>query len=195
MVAPADELHKVDELREDCDALPTDDLRALHRRDGPGRPRNEEGLVRLGVDERKCAGRTSPSLCFLNRTAKLFPTEQVRAVLRDAGIPAEHWTRRHIFLKMLSTMKRRMVEDGTVSKAQKPDSVDARLQRDVAATQTALYPGFEAFDLAPRVEQLAADVRPSLEINQQMKSGLLDVGLRGYAVKPWHTQCCNGLAG
>ena len=38
------QLHKVDGLREECDALPTDDLRALHRRDGPGGSHGKEGL-------------------------------------------------------------------------------------------------------------------------------------------------------
>ena len=40
----ADELHKVDRRREDGDALPNDDLRALHRRDGPGGSHGKEGL-------------------------------------------------------------------------------------------------------------------------------------------------------
>ena len=108
----------------------------------------------------------------LNPTAKLFHTEQVRAVLRDAGIPAEHWTRPHIFLTMLNHMKRRMEEDGTLPKARKPDSTDeAHLQPDAATSRADSKHGFEDFDLAPREEQLAIDVRPSLKHNEKIKEG------------------------
>ena len=101
--------------------------------------------------------------------------------MRDAGIPAEHWTRPHIFLTMLNHMKRRMEEDGTISKARKPDSDEAHLQPDAATTRADSKHGFEDFDLAPREEQLAIDVRPSLKHNEKLKEGVLDVGLSGYA--------------
>ena len=82
---------------------------------------------------------------------------------------------------MLKHMKRRMEEDGTRSKAQKPDSDEAHLQPDAATTQADSKHGFEDFDLAPRKEQLAIDVRPSLKHNEKIKAGALEVGLRGCA--------------
>ena len=82
---------------------------------------------------------------------------------------------------MLNHMKRRMQEDGTVSKAQKQDTDGASLQQDAATTRADPKHGFENFDLAPREEQLAIDVRPSLKHNEKIKEGALDVGLTGYA--------------
>ena len=83
---------------------------------------------------------------------------------------------------MLNHMKRRMEEDGTLSKARKPDSTDeAHLQPDAATSRADSKHGFEDFDLAPRKEQLAIDVRPSLKHNEKIKEGALDVGLTGYA--------------
>ena len=52
---------------------------------------------------------------------------------------------------MLNHMKRRMEEDGTLSKARKPDSTDeAHLQPDAATSRADSKHGFEDFDLAPR---------------------------------------------
>jgi len=84
---------------------------------------------------------------------------------------------------MLNHMKRRMEEDGTISKARKPDSDEAHLQPDAATTRADSKHGFEDFDLAPREEQLAIDVRPSLKHNEKIKEGMLDVGLSGYALR------------
>ena len=70
---------------------------------------------------------------------------------------------------MLKHMKRRMEEDGTRSKAQKPDSDEVHLQPDAATTQADSKHGFENFDLAPRKEQLAIDVRPSLKHNEKIR--------------------------
>ena len=108
---------------------------------------------------------------------------------------------------MLNHMKRRMEEDGTLSKARKPDSTDeAHLQPDAATSRADSKHGFEDFDLAPRKEQLAIDVRPSLKHNEKIKEGALDVGLTGYAprrasmgtgvitVKSLHVPACHKLA-
>ena len=58
---------------------------------------------------------------------------------------------------MLNHMKRRMEEDGTLSKARKPDSTDeAHLQPDAATSRADSKHGFEDFDLAPRKEQLVS---------------------------------------
>ena len=108
---------------------------------------------------------------------------------------------------MLNHMKRRMQEDGTVSKAQKQDTDGASLQQDAATTRADPKHGFENFDLAPREEQLAKDVRQSLKHNEKIKAGALELGLKGYAprrasmstglvaLNSLHAAACHELAG
>ena len=77
-----------------------------------------------------------------------------------------------------------MEEDGTLSKARKPDSTDeAHLQPDAATTRADSKHGFEDFDLAPRKEQLASDVGPSLKhAIVQLNDG--DTAMRLYDFEP-----------
>ena len=75
---------------------------------------------------------------------------------------------------MKQVMKRRMVQDGTIEEPH-PDPSDGSRVAETAWSK----PGFEDFDLAPRLDMLDVDVAKLLKHNQAIKTGMLRVGVKG----------------
>ena len=127
-----------------------------------------------------------------NPTAKLFPTEQVRARLHAVRIFGEHLDACPLlFLVMKRVMKRRFEEEDAMNRSKEPNEDDADLQQGPDLTQAIIKPGFECFDLSPRMERLADDLRQSMKHNQAIKEGKLRLGLSG--CRPFRPSILTGL--
>ena len=75
--------------------------------------------------------------------------------------------------------------------SKEPNEDDADLQQGPDLTQAIIKPGFECFDLSPRVERLADDLRQSMKHNQAIKEGILRLDLSG--CRPFRPSILTGL--